>query len=297
MLPKVSVILATYNGEAWLSEQINSVACQAGVEVEILAYDDGSTDRTREILSREPSVQICAVTRVGSAAKNFFRAILDAPISGKYVAFCDQDDIWYANKLQRAIDVMERERAYAYSSAVDLLYSDGSHRYGGSFAIAPLDFLFQGGGQGCTFVLRVELLEAVRAQMHRHPWMMDFPFHDWLVFIIARVVGARWAVDSRTALLYRQHGHNEIGSSKSLSGIVKRLNLLRSGAYRAMVEDAFRIARAAGWRNEEDRWLDLILARRSVLDTGRLSFRLLRAGRRDFPGRLALALAVWFGWL
>lgn len=101
----VCVLLSTYNGEKYLEEQLNSLIKQEDVELRILVRDDGSKDRTHEILDKwqkRGHINWYEGKNKG-AAQSFMDLIYNAP-EADYYAFCDQDDVWLPEKLKVAID-------------------------------------------------------------------------------------------------------------------------------------------------------------------------------------------------
>ena len=109
-LPKVAVLLTTYNGEKFIEEQCASIFSQLNVDVTIYFSDDCSTDSTMHLLKRICNENInCYIlsenNKFGSACENFLSLILKAPINNfDYISFADQDDIWLPNKLACAVD-------------------------------------------------------------------------------------------------------------------------------------------------------------------------------------------------
>jgi glycosyltransferase involved in cell wall biosynthesis len=101
----VSVVLGTYNGEAYLEEQLRSVLAQTWDQLEIIAIDDGSTDRTVEILreyaARDVRIKVVVNERNLGFIRNFEKG---AKLStGKWIAFCDQDDYWLPEKVEKMV--------------------------------------------------------------------------------------------------------------------------------------------------------------------------------------------------
>ena len=99
--PTVDILLATFNGEKYLEEQLESLDRQEDVNVRVWANDDGSADETLTILNRWKArgliEEISRTRRVGST--NAFLSLLSAHADSEFVAFCDQDDIWQPRKL------------------------------------------------------------------------------------------------------------------------------------------------------------------------------------------------------
>jgi glycosyltransferase involved in cell wall biosynthesis len=105
--PTVSVILPAYNAEAYIAEAVQSVRTQTYTDYEVIAVDDGSDDRTGEILDQIaaawPKLTVIHQENQGLAkARN--NAI--AQMKGRYIALLDADDIWLADKLQRCMDFL-----------------------------------------------------------------------------------------------------------------------------------------------------------------------------------------------
>ena len=100
-LPRVSVALCTFNGERYLAEQLDSVLAQVGVELDVVALDDASTDGTVALLhafsARDPRVQVYRHDENIGHLRSFEQCmdLCEAPL----IAPCDQDDVWHPRKL------------------------------------------------------------------------------------------------------------------------------------------------------------------------------------------------------
>ncbi len=102
--PLISVVLCTYNGAPWLAEQIDSILAQSWRPLELVISDDASTDGTGEILQRyvsDPRVRIIFQEKNSGLTANFESAIKQT--RGSLVAFSDQDDVWYPDKLEKLV--------------------------------------------------------------------------------------------------------------------------------------------------------------------------------------------------
>ena len=117
-MPKVSVVIPSYNCELYIAETINSVLNQSHKNIELIVVDDGSTDRTREIVaSFGPQVRLIAQTNSGRcAARNL--GIREAV--GEYICLLDHDDYWFPDKLERQLAEFEQhpEAGGVYSSFI-----------------------------------------------------------------------------------------------------------------------------------------------------------------------------------
>ena len=113
----ISVCLATYNGESFLKEQIDSILCQLSLEDEIIVSDDGSSDKTIEILNAygDSRIKIYKGPCQNNPALNFENALAQA--RGDYIFLSDQDDVWELNKVEVCLK---------YLKNYDLVLSDCS---------------------------------------------------------------------------------------------------------------------------------------------------------------------------
>lgn len=106
-MPKASIIVAAWNGEKYIEETLKSLLNQQEKDIEVLVVDDGSTDKTAEIVKSftDPRVQYLYQENSGSQANPRNKGISQA--RGEFVGFCDQDDIWYADKVEKQIRTYE----------------------------------------------------------------------------------------------------------------------------------------------------------------------------------------------
>jgi rhamnosyltransferase len=304
--PRVLVLMATYNGAQWLGEQVESILAQEGVEVSLMAADDASRDKTRDHLEdlarRHPRVQLVGWDEgSGSAGANFRRLFRTVDTAGfDFVALADQDDVWHGRKLSAAIEALERSSSDGYSCAVRSFWPDGREKVLPQVAVPRgADFLFEGAGQGCTFVLRQPLFE--RAQDFCRSWgnvADQLHYHDWLLYLLARAWNRGWYFDQQAWIRYRQHGGNEIGSRGSLKSIARRVELIRNGWFGAQVGAAIAIFRTA---KQDDglvnRFAELFRQPDSLARRLKLLYFFVRHGRRRVADRIVLAGSAAAGWI
>lgn len=242
-LPRVLVLLATFNGARWLDEQLDSIFAQQRVDVKILAADDGSTDGTVALIEQRAAGHLAAPVLLGAgrqlgAAGNFLRLLREAPLDGfDLIALADQDDIWLSERLAKAVAQLACNSATGYSSDAIAFWPDGRRRVlGKAYPQRAFDHLFEPAGPGCTYVVTAALAKALQVELRREPQRFDgIGYHDWLIYAFARTHGFRWFIDSTPGVLYRQHGHNELGANFGFSGVEKRWARLRSGWFRRQV--------------------------------------------------------------
>lgn len=106
--PLVSIVLATYNGEKFLAEQMQSLISQSYQNYEIVAVDDCSTDKTVEILkeykNKNNTIKVFVNETNLGFIKNFEKGC--ALSTGDFIAFCDQDDVWHPDKVKKLVEAI-----------------------------------------------------------------------------------------------------------------------------------------------------------------------------------------------
>ncbi len=151
------------------------------------------------------------------------------------------------------------------------------------------DFLFEAGGPGCSYVLRVsDALEFKQFLIHNWLAVNGVSLHDWLTYAWFRSTGRVWYIDANSYILYRQHGGNQIGANDGLTGVMSRLRLLNSGWYR---DEISKISRLVGHEIPD---LPASLMNKGVLPKTYL-IRNFREFRRSGRDRLAFGLLAFLG--
>ncbi|GLO31930.1 glycosyl transferase [Pseudomonas putida] len=237
MKPRILVLLAAYNGRDWIAEQVESILEQAGVEVQIAISVDASTDGTEALVSewaQRDSRIVCLPhgRRFGGAAANFFRLLVDTPLSGHdYVAFADQDDVWLPNKLLRACEVLSTGHYSAYSSDVLAFWPDGREQaIRKSQPQVAYDYLFEAAGPGCTYVFVSGLAGQIKQNIEQlQSRMAHVSLHDWFCYAYARAHGYNWFIDNQLHMRYRQHANNQVGVNTGIAAFSKRLRQVFDG--------------------------------------------------------------------
>jgi len=233
----IAVLLAAYNGEIHILEQLESIKSQVDINMNIFISLDKSDDSTLEQLTEQcrEHDSICLLPygeRYGSAGANFFRLLRDVDFSDfDYVAFADQDDIWLPNKIISAIDELVEHGADGYSSNVTAFWESGKKNLiKKDFAQKKYDYLFESPGPGCTFVLTKNLANALKKQLlEKKQASQKLWLHDWYCYSFARYYGYSWIIGSKPLMLYRQHQSNEIGANSGFKSFFKRYLVITSG--------------------------------------------------------------------
>ena len=233
---KCLVLLATYNGERFLDDQIRSIEAQDLSTIDILASDDGSADGTLQILEgwreRWPKgvFEIAQGPKEGFAG-NFRSLALRAPFDVDYVAFSDQDDVWDADKISTAISrLLEQPAASAslYFSRTRLVDENGRTIGTSPLFLRPPSFrnaIVQSIGGGNTVMLNRGGFELFRESARR----TGFVTHDWWSYLVCSGAGGTVYYDAKPHISYRQHGANLVGQNTSVSARIDRLVQLLAG--------------------------------------------------------------------
>ena len=218
---KVIVLLSTYNGEKFLQSQLDSILAQDlcnNAEILIFVRDDGSSDNTQNILQEyKKQKNLNWYTGVNiKPAKSFWHLLNHCP-DADYYAFCDQDDIWFTDKLSRAVNTIQslsnQNQPILYCSSVTVtdaslnpiknntrnkVYTDFAHAL--IYSLAP----------GCTFVFNHYAKNLLTSYDIDNNYVI---MHDWLVHKIIAMMGIV-LYDHNPTMYYRQHGNNVIGATK-----------------------------------------------------------------------------------
>ena len=251
MHKKIAVLLASYNGVKYIKEQIDSILNQREVDVTIFISDDLSTDKTIEYLQEiykdfKNIVYLPSGSKFGGAGKNFFRLIRDVDFSSfDFISFVDQDDIWYEDKLIRAIKTIEEKQLDAYSSNVLAFWEDGKEMViNKSSSQARYDYLFEAAGPGCTYLLKKDLAIFLQKFICDN-WedVNKVELHDWFIYAFARENNYKWHIDEKPSMRYRQHTSNQVGANDGLKAKLKRLKKVFSSWYREEIIKIIKVLR------------------------------------------------------
>jgi rhamnosyltransferase len=254
-LPKVAVLLAAFNGISWIEEQLDSILAQIRVDVSVFISVDPSSDGTEvccaSYAQRHANVTLLPPSgRFGGAARNFFRLVRDVDCTPfDYVAFSDQDDVWYPDKLDRATSRLKASDFDAYSSNVTAFWPDGKRLVlDKAQPQVRWDHLFEAAGPGCTYVLGQRLAAAFKTSLLDH-WdtAQQVTLHDWYCYAFARNHDFRWLIDSIPTMDYRQHADNQVGANMGIAAFLGRLKRITNGWWPTQV---LLIARLTEGRHE-----------------------------------------------
>ena len=223
-MEKVLVLMATYNGEKYLQEQLDSIYAQRDVDVRILVRDDGSKDSTLSILAdNEKKHQLCWYQGTHlNVQKGFYELMTKATdYDCDYFAFCDQDDVWDLDKLKIAIDAIENiEIPMLYYSGQRLVDENlnfiENHRLN-EYRTLKTRFVLSDFA-GCTGVFNRALLNEIISFEPEYMLM-----HDTWILRVCLCLGGNVVVDPNPHMNYRQHSGNTLGLGHSVGATIKQV--------------------------------------------------------------------------
>lgn len=233
---KVEILLATYNGEKYLREQLESLLNQSYEDLHVIIRDDGSSDHTQAIIqdfvTRFPTKVTFIQDKIHLGALACFSELMGCS-KAPYMMFADQDDIWLKDKVTTTLNKMkEMEKKYGETKPIlvhtDLIVVDEKkNQIAPSFwtytGLKPVEnpylqkILVQNEVTGCTMMMNRALVDLA------FPVESYSAMHDWWVGIVAAAFGHIGLI-CEPQILYRQHGKNTLGAVKfgSLNHLKKR---------------------------------------------------------------------------
>lgn len=230
----VEIIMASYNGEKYIKEQLDSIFLGNGQEFFLHVYDDGSTDSTREILmeyKREYPYRL--ILHFNRENKGVFRNFMEGFMNTKsdYVMFADQDDVWLPGKLERTLKYMEYCEEKRGRDCPITVFTDAYVVNSNLQKIAPSfqqmskyrtkrrslsGLLMENKLMGCTMMMNKKVREYIKVLPQ------NARMHDWWIGLVTAAFGYIGYLNE-PSLLYRQHGNNDVGSKDYFSYFKDRL--------------------------------------------------------------------------
>ncbi len=247
----VDIILATFNGETFIEEQIRSIQGQSEKNWRLIIHDDGSKDKTLEIiedLCKEDAriVLLEDGIKFGNPGANFMHTLRYS--TAEYVMFCDQDDIWFPHKIRKMLSYVDKWNreipsvAYSQSSAWSLSRGMmGKSTY--YFPTTLNDFLFfNSGQQGCVSLFNATMRNKMLL------WNGECAMHDHILHMIGLTIG-EVSYHQEPLMIYRQHDDNVTGS----------VDVKKSGVKKILSHSKFPVVRKLhyeDWRKFKETYAD-----------------------------------------
>lgn len=234
-MKNVDILLATYNGEKYLKEQLDSIINQTYKDFRLIISDDGSTDSTCDILEeyvkKDSRIIIYCQKKNLGVTKNF--EFLLSKVENDFFMFSDQDDIWKKDKIEKCLNKINESNADLVYSDLEVVDEDLNITYESYWKLKGFDTKVRKYNNfnslylnnfitGCTILSKKEWIEKVLPV----PSGSEFVIFDyWLALMISQE-GKMVYVDE-PLLQYRQHKKNTIGSKKR-SDSIKDFDELRN---------------------------------------------------------------------
>ena len=247
---KIAILMATYTGEKYICQQIDSILSQTCTDWELYIHDDGSTDNTIAVVESyvekyPDKIHLIDGKSTGGAKYNFF--YMFGQVEAPYYMTCDQDDVWLEKKIELTYDKMLaiEDKAdvpclvYTELRVVDSelnTIADTMSEY------QSLDchkrtinqFILQNSVTGCTMMVNM----ALRDKMLHITDIDNTIMHDWWAALVAAQFGKTAFIDEPT-ILYRQHGDNSLGAL----GINKLSYIVRRVWQKKQIQESMRLGR------------------------------------------------------
>jgi glycosyltransferase involved in cell wall biosynthesis len=213
-IPKISVLMATYNGVNFIDQQLTSLVAQTDVKIEIHVNDDGSTDGTLDRLShwkQQGLIKTLTHSKNIGATRAFIKLLNESEVQGP-AAFCDQDDIWVANKLIRQMNFLENDKPMLVFSK--RLYIDSLNEPIGTskdlfFEPSFLNALVENIAPGNSMLLNQKAVDLVKS--YKDPQVKHYD--SWIYLLVSALGECKYI--SEELVHYRIHERNSVGLRKT----------------------------------------------------------------------------------
>ena len=222
----ISILMATYNGELYIEEQIQSILKQSYQNYQLIVHDDGSTDNTLDIVRRYADAYSDKIkiiddgVKTGGPRNNFFHLMgfVDTP----YIMFCDQDDLWLPDKIKNAYEKCKEIESSESTNTPVLVFSDlivtdenlnliseslfEMQRTEPKYVRSIDKLVYRNCVTGCTMLFNRKALDVSM------PFSKDALMHDWWLALKVLSNNGRIGLIESKDILYRQHGKNSVGA-------------------------------------------------------------------------------------
>lgn len=230
MEEKVDVLLATYNGEKYLKEQIDSILNQTYQNINLIISDDNSNDSTRKILEEykkiDNRIKIYLQDKNLGYIKNF--EFLIKQVESNMFMLSDQDDVWLPEKIEKSAELMKRENADLVFGDLEIVdqnlktinpsfneYMLLKRKINKCIKNYKVNYLYNC-VTGCTTLIKSKWIEKILPI----PSNSKYVPHDYWIGIMIALEG-KLAYVEKPYIKYRQHGNNQIGTDKISHGFTK----------------------------------------------------------------------------
>lgn len=306
-LAQVAILMCTFNGQAFLEQQLESIRRQRWPAWFVAISDDGSVDGTLSTVARYQAswggdrISVWQGPRRGFA-RNFMSFARNRALKADFYAWCDQDDVWHEDKLQKAVSWLQsvtHDKPALYLGRTELIGVRGEPLgYSPLFRRPPsfANALVQNIGGGNTMVFNPAAWSALQeAAEHLDLLSLDIVSHDWWAYLLITGIGGEVFYDAQPYVRYRQHHRNLVGANSGWFARIKRLHMLLRGRFRDWNTTNIAALEAVKLKlTDENRCLleQLGALRSQSLATRLISLKRMGLYRQTLPGNLGLMLAT-----
>lgn len=224
----ISVVLAAYNGEKYIREQLDSIVCQLQSEDELIISLDPSSDHTEDIICEYMEIykNIVLVDGPGlGVVKNFENGLQH--VKNEYIFLCDQDDVWLDTKVKDVLSCFQENVTLvlhdAYMSDEYLQIEHNSFFEFRGVSVGKFKNIIKNSYIGCCMVFKRELLDYIL------PFPKDIPMHDQYIGLVSECIGKNVLL-KKPLIYYRRHGENvsNLNHSVFIQMIKWRIAIIRA---------------------------------------------------------------------
>ena len=298
----VNVLISTYNGEAYIEEQIMSIRKQLGVHVIIHVRDDGSKDSTPQLLQTYYDSKYIDKLELGTniGYELSFMSLLKGSVKNvNYIAFSDQDDFWEPDKLHLATIMLNQndKNIKLYFSSLTLVDSKLTELSKKKFTniISFGSALTRHNAAGCTMVMSRDLVDIAKLYMRNDKVIS----HDAWVYLLCLWMGGEIINDKESHIKYRQHDNNVTSARHNIwkrirteFKNIKKNRLKRTVISELLVRDFSQYAKS---ENTQIAMKYLSFRNRKVSSVSMMCDKRYRFGRSiiDFYSRVLMVLNLY----
>lgn len=219
----VDILVATYNGEKYIRQQLDSILNQTYSKIKIFISDDCSTDNTKNILKeyegKYDNIKVTYKNENCGCISNF--EFLMQQVEDEYYAFSDQDDVWYSDKVEKSLKKLKDENSDLVFTDLEVVDED-LNTINNSFntmmgkigkirkSVSKMEFEYLYNSiTGCTILAKSSMISKILPL----PKNSKYVIHDSWVGLATSINGKVCYLDEAT-VKYRQHGDNQVGANR-----------------------------------------------------------------------------------
>lgn len=293
--------MCTYNGEAYLEEQLISIFNQKNKNWKLYISDDGSKDQTLQILKKyQKALGVNKIKILFGPQRNFHENFLslicNQTIKADFFMLCDQDDIWMPDRINyilRKIKNFDDQNPILYCGRSTYVNKDNTKVIGQSvlFKKKPSieNAIVQSLAGGNTMLFNESLRQII---INTRP--AKIVSHDWWLYIINELFDGKTYYDTHSTIRYRQHSKSLVGRNVGIIAKIKRLKFLLGGKFKFYNDINYAALKKIMPKIRRDKrklLLDFYSMREGCLVTRVRMINLIGLYRQTIDGNFALYLA------